>query len=166
MNIVLTGFYCSGARETGRELARRLRRPLIDVPMEIKRRQRLSMFRLPGKGPPPSSRTLEEWVIRDLSYRRETVVVLGLDTLAREINREELDVFSFVVFIDPPFPVLWERIRRESSLSDMVLEHGRSGFYEMWLELRGYYEQCQLQLFVQPNAPVHTSKLVSHCFFV
>ena len=166
MNIVLTGFYGCGARDVGRELARRLRRPCLEVAQEIKRRQRLSAFRLPGQGQPPSSRTLEEWVIRDLSYRRQSVVVLNLDTLANEINRDELDVFSYLVFIDPPFDKLWERIERDPGLADMVRDLGRQGFYEMWLDLRQYYERCQLQLFVPPDTPVHTSKLVAHCFFI
>ena len=162
---MLTGFYCCNAFNAGRELARRMRRPFIDVPSEIKRRQRLALFRMPSAGPPASSRRLEEYVVRDMAYRRESVVVLGMDTLANEVNNDELHVFSYLVFIDPPFPVLWERIRRSPGLSDQVLELGRNGFYDMWLELRPTYEQCDLQLFAPPTEPAFLSKLISHCFY-
>lgn len=164
-NIILTGFYCSGTERVGRELARRMRRPFFDVTSEIKRRERLARFKLPGTGPVPSSRKLEEWVIRDLAYRREAVVTLGLDTLANETNFEELQVFSYIVFIDPPFAVLWDRIQQDSAFAELVQEQGREGFHELWLELRASYELCNLQLFGALDQPARLSKLIAHCFY-
>jgi shikimate kinase len=164
-NIVLSGFYGCRLDEVGRDLARRMRRPLFQVPAEIARRRRHNLHELTGLGRPVSDEQLEEWVIRDLSFRRGTVAVLDVNSLNVAEQFSELKVFSYLVFLDPPFPALWERIERDPNLSDLVLELGRAGLYERWLRHREQYDFCNLQLFVPPDDVVFMSKLVTHCFF-
>lgn len=142
-----------------------MRRSYFHVPAEIERRKRLNLFKLTGLGAPPSDARLEEWVIRDLAFRRGMVATLGIDSLANATCGEELRVFSYLVFIDPPFPVLWERIERDPSLGDMVLELGRNGIYEKWLAHRENYSFTNLQLFSPVDEVSFLSKLIAHCFF-
>jgi len=164
-NIVLSGFYGCRLDEVGRDLAHRLRRPLFQVPAEIARRRRHNLHQLTGLGRPVSDEQLAEWVIRDLSFRRGTVAVLDVNSMNVAAQFSELKIFSYLVFLDPPFPALWERIERDPDLSDLVLELGRDGLYERWLRHREQYDFCNLQLFVPPDDVVFLSKLVAHCFF-
>lgn len=116
-------------------------------------------------GKPVSDAQLEEWVVRDLSLRRGMVATLAANSRRVAEHFAELRVFSYLVFLDPPFPALWERIVRDSSLNDLVLEQGREGLYERWLSHREQYAFVNLQLFAPPDDPVYISKLVAHCFF-
>jgi len=164
-NIVLSGFYGCPLIEVGRDLARRLRRPLFQVSAEVARRRRHNLHQLTGLGKPIGDAQLEEWVIRDLSLRRGMVAVLGVDSLQLADYFAELRVFSYLVFLDPPFPTLWERIVSDGSLNDLVLERGRDGLHDLWLRHREQHSFCNLQLFVPPDDAIQISKLVAHCFF-
>jgi hypothetical protein len=162
---VLSGFYGCPLEDVGRDLARRLRRPLFQVAAEVARRRRHNLHQLTGLGRPVSDDQLEEWVIRDLSFRRGTVAVLDVNSLNVAEQFSELKVFSYLVFLDPPFPALWERIERDPALSDLVLELGRPGLYERWLAHREQYAFCNLQLLAPPHDVLFLSKLIAHCFF-
>lgn len=164
-NIVLSGFYGCRSEEVGRDLARRMRRPFVSVPAEIERRRLLNLSRLTGLGQPPSDQKLAEWVIRDVSYRQSSIAVLGNNSMSVARQFDELKIFSFLVFLDPPFSALWERIERDAGLGDMVLELGRHGIYDLWLKHRAQYEFSNLQVFVPPEDTSFIAKLVAHCFF-
>lgn len=162
---MLSGFNGCPLIEVGRDLARRLRRSLFVVPAEVARRRRLNLHQLTGLGRAVSDEQLEEWVIRDLSLRRGMVAVLGVDSLRVAEHFAELSVFSYLVFLDPPFAALWERIVSDPGLNDLVLELGRDGMHERWLKHREQYTFCNLQLFVPPDDPTRLSQLIAHCFF-
>lgn len=95
----------------GREIARRTRRPFVDVPTELAVRrnsltQKLRVFRSE-----PNPGELEARLITDLSYHRESIIALAADTLENPDCRADLEIFSFIVFLDPPFDVLWSRLQ-------------------------------------------------------
>jgi len=163
-NIVLSGFHCCQAEQTGSALARRLKRQLVSVDGEMARRERLSVQRLIGLGKPPQPGKLEEWVIRDITYRENLVVVMDHPPQSNGHSYAELREHSYTVFLDTPFAVLWERIEREPGLGDMVLERERRGVYDLWLAGREHFEQCDLQL-SSAGDPSQLSKLIAHCFF-
>jgi shikimate kinase len=164
-NIVITGFVKAGKTAVGRELARRMRRPFTDLPGEVARRQRLALSQLVGVGPRISPEVLEERLIADLAFRREVVAATGCDELTDQRVIEELRVFSFVVFLDPPFAELWRRIQQDPERSQQAEWNNRDKVLARWVDWRERYLHCDLQLVTPSQHARHVASLILHCFY-
>lgn len=162
---MLTGFHGCRAGEVGQELARRMRRPFFDIPTEVDRRMRLNMLARAGIGRPPPRERVVQWVVRDLSYRRSTVAVLDGDALAHPDSYEELQIFSYLVYLDPPFEALWTSVQRDPAWNDMLLELGRDGLQDLWRLQRRNTSFCNLQVFLPVEDISFACKIIAHCFY-
>lgn len=162
-NIVLIGYPKSGKTTVGRELARRLHRPFIDIPVEVQRRQRLTVFQLPGLSR-PAPPDLERRLIADLSYRRETVAALGCDGEWDAQTLEDLKVYAYVVFLDMPFDLLWRRIKAESEPGHAAAQSAEA-LRSSWQGRRRELEQCDLQLVDGAATPRRLVQVILHCFY-
>jgi shikimate kinase len=164
-NIILTGFDQCGKTAVGREVARRTRRPFVDVPAELACRrnslaQKLRVFRSE-----PNPGELEARLITDLSYRRESIIALAPDTLENPDYRADLEIFSFIVFLDPPFDVLWSRLHDKPQAACALVALGRDAVHALWHERRRAYEMCSLQLTLPWLTPAQAAQLILHCFY-
>jgi shikimate kinase len=164
-NIVLTGFNLCGKTSAGRELARILRRTCIDIPAEMDRRKRSIPQQLRAFRGEYDPHDVEQRLIVDLSYKRETIIAVGADTLDNPDYRAELEVFSFIVFIDPPFDVLWSRLQAKPESAPALAGMGRDVVHALWQSKRAGYERCELQLTHPWLTPMQLARLVVHCFF-
>jgi len=141
------------------------RRAFVDVPVEVQRRLRQSLHQLTGLGRRWEVAEATERLISDLSYRRETIIALGVDSLSRYQNYEELAVFSYLVFLDPPFETLWNRVSANETHAALRTRLGRDGLQASWQERRLEYERCHLRLNTDALDPELTARLVLHCFY-
>jgi len=164
-NIVLIGFHKSGLTTVGRELARRLHRPFIDIPVEVQRRQRLTVFQLPGLSRPASTTDVERRIIGDLACRRETIVALGSNGEWDAQTLEDLKVYAYVVFLDMPFELLWRRIEAEGLPGQPAEARGADSLRRQWQARRPEFEQCDLQLVDAGANPRRLVQLILHCFY-
>ncbi|MFN2131773.1 MAG: 3-dehydroquinate synthase [Anaerolineae bacterium] len=90
MNIVLTGFMGTGKTSVGREVARRLGRPFVDMDDEIVARAGKSIpeiFQAEGEA---AFRALEAKVCRELSERHGLVIATGGGALVDPENRRAM----------------------------------------------------------------------------
>ena len=162
---MLIGFHKSGKTTVGRELARRLHRPFIDIPVEAQRRTRLSVFQLPGHGRQASASDVERRLIADLAYRRETVVALGSDGEWDAQTLDDLRVYAYVVFLDMPLEVLWRRIESDAEAGPQGARPELDRLRSQWQARRSEFEQCDLQLVDAGAAPRRLVQLILHCFY-
>lgn len=161
-NIVLTGYYGSGLSLIGGELSRRMRRPLIDFSAELRRRSSRLRVLLPASA--TGGLDAERSLLADLSYRQESVIEVGVDTVEHGDYFEELNDFSFIVFIDPPFETLLASIRNDRRLRDVLDTFGEDGLYARWQALRPRFERCDFQLTGSYTAQ-RAAALIIHSFF-
>jgi shikimate kinase len=164
-NIILTGFDQCGKTCVGREVARLLRRPFFDLPAEFERRQRALTQQLRIFRTEPNPAELALRLITDVSYKRETVIALAGDTFEHPEFRAELEVFSFIVFLDPPFDVLWARLHDKPTAASTFTSLGRDAVHALWRERRQQYERCELQLTHPWLTPSQAARLIVHCFY-
>lgn len=164
-NILLTGFDQCGKTAIGRELARQLRRPFVDFSVELERRKRALVPQLRLFRSEPNPGELSARLVNDLSYKRETVIALAGDTLENPDYREDLEVFSFIVFIDPPFEQLWARLKDSPAAAATYVALGRDAVHSLWHERRVQYERCELQLTSPWLTPAQAARLIVHCFY-
>ena len=97
LNIILTGFMGTGKTSVGREVARRLGRPFIDMDAEIEARTGKSIPAIFAEEGEAHFRNLEAGLCRELSARRGLVIATGGGTLVNEENRRLMSSGGLVI---------------------------------------------------------------------
>lgn len=87
MNIVLTGFMGTGKTTVGRQVARRLGRPFVDMDAEIVRRMGKPIPRIFAEDGETVFREMENRLSKELSRPRGWVIATGGGTLINPANR-------------------------------------------------------------------------------
>lgn len=167
-NIVLCGFYRSGKSAVGREVAQLMRRPFMDMEVEVRRRMKAGLRRLLMPHTVHNSQEIERKLVSELSYKRGWIAALGSESIDNQLSITELSDFSLTVFLDPPFDVLWQRILDHNGDLSAAAAAGstdKQAMLETWRDMRVQYERCDLQL-TSPHASVkQTAKFIMHCFY-
>ena len=161
-NVLLTGFYGSGLSAIGLELSRRMRRPYIDLSVELRRRRSRMRVLLPASA--SDEQQAERSLLADLSYRQETIIEISVEAVEHGNYYEELHDFSFIVFIDPPFAELLATLRADRRQREVVERYGEDGLYTRLQALRSRFERCDFQL-TGSYTPQRAAALIIHSFF-
>ena len=112
-NVYLVGLMGAGKTTIGRSLAKRLELDFVDSDREIEERTGVSIptiFEIEGED---GFRKREATVIDDLSRLSGQVVATGGGVVLRQQNRCNLRASGFVVYLNVPPQVLWERTRND-----------------------------------------------------
>jgi 3-dehydroquinate synthase len=117
-NIILTGFMGTGKSAVGREVARRLGRPFVDMDEVIAAREGRSIPEIFASSGEQHFRQLEAALCRELAAQRGLVIATGGGTLVPPENRETLGragvLFCLSASVD-------EILRRLNSCEDRPL---------------------------------------------
>jgi shikimate kinase len=146
----------------GLELSRRMRRPCIDLSAELRRRRSRLRVLLPA-GVPDEAEAGRS-LLADLAYRQETIIEVGVEFIEHGAYFEELNDFSFIVFMDPPFDNLIASIRNDRRLRDVLDTYGEDGLHSRWQTLHPRLERCDFQLTGSYTAQ-RAAALIIHSFF-
>jgi shikimate kinase len=112
-NVYLVGLMGAGKTTIGRSLAKRLGLIFVDSDREIEARTGVSIptvFEIEGE---EGFRKREALVIEDLSRLSGQVVATGGGAVLRQENRINLRASGFVVYLNVPPHILWERTRSD-----------------------------------------------------
>lgn len=96
-NIYLVGFMCTGKTSVARLLARRLKRPFVDMDALIELREGKSIAEIFKTKGEPYFRQLEKGLVAELAEKTGQVVSCGGGTFAREENIERMKKSGIVV---------------------------------------------------------------------
>jgi shikimate kinase/3-dehydroquinate synthase len=89
-NIVITGFMGTGKSSVGREVARRLDRPFVDMDVEIEARAGKAISEIFQGDGEPAFRAIEAQLCRELSQQRGLVIATGGGALVNPGNRRRM----------------------------------------------------------------------------
>ena len=138
MNIVLTGYRCTGKSTVGRRLAERLRVSFCDTDELIKRRTGETVAEIVKKGGWGAFRKEEKEIIRGLSTIKGSVIATGGGVVMDEENRNILKEIGTVVWLTADIRTTIERMKKDEnsneqrpSLSDNNLYKETSDILEM-----------------------------------
>lgn len=112
-NIFLVGLMGAGKTTIGRSLAKRLDLMFVDSDREIEARTGVSIptvFDIEGE---EGFRRRESEVIAQLSKQSAQVVATGGGAVLRPENRANMRGSGFVVYLNVPPTILWERTRHD-----------------------------------------------------
>jgi shikimate kinase len=109
--VYLSGFMGTGKSAVGRALARRLRRPFVDLDAEIERRTRRSVAEIFSRRGEAAFRRLEARALRAASRRGGCVVALGGGALLDRRNAVLVDRTGVLVLLSCERRELLRRLR-------------------------------------------------------
>jgi len=118
-HIVLTGFMGAGKTTVGRLLADALAWDFLDLDRHIEIRAGVSVPDIFARHGEPHFRRVESSALANALSRRSTVLALGGGTPGQLTNRLLLEQTpgTLVVFLDAPFPTLFDRCMLQSFAS-------------------------------------------------
>jgi shikimate kinase len=114
-NIYLVGLMGAGKTTLGRSLAKRLGLRFVDTDKEIELRTGVSIptiFEIEGE---EGFRKRESQVIAETAAKNDAVVATGGGSVLREENRGVMRANGFVVYLNVPPQMLWERTRHDKN---------------------------------------------------
>lgn len=124
-NIYLVGMMGAGKTTIGRQLARRLKRRFVDVDHEVEARAGASIPTIFEHEGEAGFRKRESAVLEDLASHQGLVIATGGGVVMAPANRECLKRSGFVVYLNVPVQVLFERVRRDRNRPLLQVEDPR-----------------------------------------
>jgi shikimate kinase len=111
--IRLIGYRCSGKTTVGPLVAARLGWDFVDADVLLESRTGKSIANIFADEGEPAFREREARLLAELCERPNHVVSTGGGVILRPDNRELLRSTGFVVWLDAPAELIWERMRRD-----------------------------------------------------
>lgn len=113
-NIILMGFMGTGKSATGRLVAKRLDRQLIDMDAEIERRERRKIEDIFSTDGEPYFRKVEREVVKELCERKNLVVAAGGGVVVNPENVHDFSRTGVVICLSATPSVILERVVAET----------------------------------------------------
>lgn len=151
--LALVGFMAAGKSTIGRLLAERLGMPFVDTDAELEKAHRLSVGEIFSQRGEPEFRKAERELILGLLAGQPQVLSVGGGAYVDEEVREALDRQATVIWLDPPFELILERLGRSSA---RPLASGRSAeeLRRLWDARRKAYAAAHIHIPTSDSAPV------------
>lgn len=112
--IALVGLPGSGKSTIGRQLARRLGQPFVDVDQELERRLQCSIKAYFEREGEESFRDFEQDVVDELTQAHAGVLSTGGGAVLRAVNRERLHARCQVVYLHSSPEEVYRRLRHDT----------------------------------------------------
>lgn len=161
MRIFLVGFMGSGKTYTGRQLARLLGLPFLDLDEWITERMQLSIGEIFASYGEEHFREVEAQILRELNHLPQVVVACGGGTPCYHDNMEWMNKNGQTVFLDPSESILQTRLEKENSKRPL-LQTGESIqqiIRHKMATRRKYYEKAALHLQLD-NSSTDAARLI------
>jgi shikimate kinase len=160
--IYLTGFMGAGKTSVGRWLARRLRRPFVDLDTDIENRTGRTIAELFNSGS-TVFRRFEAQALRRASRRRRLVIALGGGALLAPANRRLVADSGILVCLTCAEDRLWNRLR-EDVLARPLLGSGprrRERMRRLLARRRNLYRKSDFSVSTSRRTPAQSAALIA-----
>ncbi len=142
--IFLVGFMASGKTTVGAALASKLDRRFIDLDELIVAKAGCSIGELISREGEERFRQLETETLREVAMREIAVIAPGGGAITRNENRDVMNQFGSMVWLDAPFALCWQRIKQDAIVRPLAAtEDAARERYEQRLPL---YQQSAVRV--------------------
>lgn len=156
--LVLVGFMAAGKSTIGRLLAERLGMPFVDTDAELEKAHGLPVQEIFSQRGEPEFRRAERELILRLLAGESGVLSVGGGAFADAEVREALDRQAIVIWLDPPFELVLERLGR-SGARPLASCRSPEELRRLWDERRIFYARAHIHVptsDADPNSFVET----------
>ncbi|MCH8485752.1 MAG: shikimate kinase [Candidatus Cyclonatronum sp.] len=163
--ITLCGMMGCGKSAHGRQLAKQLGRPFLDLDQEIERVFGKAVHAIFAQNGEAAFRAAEREILAKLLFSESAVIALGGGALQDESNARFIRENSILCFIDAPFDSILDRVQRNTRRPLLLNENGtlkteeeiRNILLSLDQKRRPLYETAQIHFRPHPNAKVWAS---------
>lgn len=161
MNVYLTGFMGSGKSAVGQALARRLRRPFVDLDRQIESEVGLTVAAI-FEGGEAVFRRKEAQVLRRVSKRSGCVVALGGGALLAAENRQRVAGSGVLVRLSCAESELWRRLKPDLAVRPLLDGPSpRQTLSRLLKARRGAYKNASFSLSTTRRSPEQAAALIA-----
>jgi shikimate kinase len=162
MTIYLTGFMGTGKTSVGRELARRLRRPFMDLDADIEGHEGRTIAELFSRGHAAFRRS-ESQALRRAARRRRLVVALGGGALRAPSNRRLVADSGILVCLTCAENRLWSRLRADATQRPLLGTgpRRRKRLRRLLARRRSLYRQADISVSTTRRTPAQAAVLIA-----
>lgn len=139
--LYLIGLMGAGKTTIGRQLARKLHLEFYDSDREIEARTGVSIptvFEIEGED---GFRRREAQVIAELACLPPCVIATGGGVVLRQENRDALKASGWVVYLDVPPQILWERTRLDRNRPLLRVDDPLERLRELYVQRSPLYRE-------------------------
>lgn len=143
-NLVLIGFMGCGKSTVGRALQQRLGYPLVDMDQVIEQRAGKPIARIFSEDGEGVFRDMESALLREFGEAGgpRRIISTGGGVVVREENRAQLGRLGYVVWLNAPAEVVWERTSKNRSRPLLQVESPMERIRTLMAEREPLYQQA------------------------
>ncbi|MEN3013758.1 MAG: shikimate kinase [Endomicrobiia bacterium] len=147
VNIVLTGFMCSGKTSVGTRLKDILGYDYVDTDEIIEKKLGLTISEIFNKFGENYFRDVESDVVKEVSERDKTVISTGGGVVIRKENMENLRRNGIVINLYASPEVIYERLKKQPGIRPLLNKPNPLEEIKRLLNQREeYYKNCDFRI--------------------
>lgn len=158
--ITLVGFMGTGKTATGRVLAERLARALLDMDTEIERREGRSIPDIFLESGEPYFRSLERALVQELAGRTDLVISAGGGIVLNPDNISDLERAGLVVCLEASPECILDRVQHETHRPLLQAADRLERIRALLDTRRRMYERVRFRIHTDGQTPEQTADLI------
>jgi shikimate kinase len=147
MNVVITGFMCSGKTSVGKKLAEKLNFDFLDTDDLIENKVGMRITEIFEKYGEPYFRELEAQIIKEVSEKDKLVISTGGGVVLREENVNNLRKNGVIINLVAKPETIYERLKKQPGIRPLLNKPNPLEEIKKLLEYRErYYKNCDFRV--------------------
>jgi shikimate kinase len=147
MNIVLTGFMCTGKTSVGKLLAEKLGYQFVDTDDLIEQRVGMKISDIFAVYGEPYFRDVETEVVKEVAKKDKFVISTGGGVVLRKVNMNELRKKGIIVNLTAKPETIYNRLKNQHGVRPLLNKPDpMNEIIKLLSQREEYYKNCDLRI--------------------
>ncbi len=147
MNIVLTGFMCTGKTSVGKLLAEKLNYQFVDTDDLIEARVGMKISQIFANYGEPYFRDVESEVVKEVAQKDNLVISTGGGVVLRKTNMDELRKNGIIINLTAKPQTIFNRLKSQPGIRPLLNKPDPlKEIINLLSQREEYYKNCDLRI--------------------
>jgi shikimate kinase len=147
MNIVITGFMCTGKTSVGKLLAEKLGYQFVDTDDLIEQRVGMKISDIFAVYGEPYFRDVETEVVKEVAKKDKFVISTGGGVVLRKVNIDELRKNGIIVNLTAKPETIYNRLKNQPGVRPLLNKPDpMNEIIKLFSQREEYYKNCDLRI--------------------
>jgi shikimate kinase len=147
MNIVITGFMCTGKTSVGKLLAEKLGYQFVDTDDLIEQRVGMKISDIFAVYGEPYFRDVETEVVKEVAKKDKFVISTGGGVVLRKVNMDELRKNGIIVNLTAKPETIYNRLKNQPGVRPLLNKpEPMNEIIKLLSQREEYYKNCDLRI--------------------